>query len=256
MKGIFSAASLGLAVDGAISRMVHDLTAPPPAPAAELSLAMAKYRGAREQTLAIIQDFTQAQADYSPSFKVWSIGQIVEHLILTETLYRAQIRKLIQLAFQGGNKNRRSTIEVTFDQIDNSMAFIPRDVIAKLALPLNTMNLLIPRAVRTAMFRFPLIPALNPLSSEPAPRLSVADLRARAVSSLNTTEEIFRGDLPLNVMDMTLRHPLLGANNVAELLGILWAHEERHHRQIRGVMANPRFPPCFKSAGLKSGGSK
>jgi hypothetical protein len=238
MNNRFSIASVGLAIDGAISRIVHDLTAPPLPPGEDRIRAIAKYRVAREGTLALIQDLTQEQAGFFPAARAWSIGQIVEHLLLTEELYRTQMRKLIDLARRGEKRN----IELTFDDIDNSIAFIPRDVIPKLTVPLNVLNVFIPRAVREAMFRTPLIPALNPRASQPTGGQSIAALRARAVSSLHATEEIFRGALPPDLMNKTLSHPIIGTNNVARIFGILEAHEERHHGQIRAVMADPRFP--------------
>jgi hypothetical protein len=238
MNNRFSFASLGLAIDGTISRLVHDLTAPPLPPGEERTRAIAKYRVARDGTLALIQDLTQEQAGFFPAARVWSIGQIVEHLLLTEELYRTQMRNLIEIARRGEKRN----IELTFNDIDNSIAFIPRDVIPKLTVPLNVLNTFIPRAVREAMFRIPLIPALNPRASQPTSGQSIAALRVRAVSALHATEEIFRGKLPPELMNRTLSHPIIGTNNIAQIFGILAAHEERHHGQIRAVLADPRFP--------------
>ena len=244
MSDLFSAASAGMAIDGVISRLVHDLTAPPLAPGEELNRAIAKYRVAREQTLAIIQGVTQVQADFSPTVKEWSIVQNVEHLLLTEDLYRAQMQNLIDLATKAGTQGGKRNIELTFHEIDNSLAFVPRNMIPRLTVPLNLLNLFVPRAVREAMFRFPLIPALNPSASQPSRTQPIAELRSRAILSLNATEEIFGGKLPLNLMDMTLSHPILGTNNVAQILGILTAHEERHQGQIRALLGNRHFPPA------------
>jgi hypothetical protein len=234
-----SAHSAGLAIDGAISRLVRDLTSPPPPPEEEYTRALEKFREAREATLAIIRELTQMQADFFPATGRWSIGQNVEHLLLTEKLYRAQMQKLIELARKGGKQN----LQLTFDELDNSIALIPRDAISKLVVPLNVLNLFIPRAVRKAMIRTPLIPALNPSASNPSASQPIAELRSRAASSLHATEEIFRGKLPPDLLQTTLSHPLLGTNNVVEILGILAAHEERHHGQIRAVRANRHFPP-------------
>ena len=143
---------------------------------------------------------------------------------------------------RGGKHGGKRNIDLTFDELDNSIAFIPRDVIPKLTVPLNVLNLFVPRAVREAMFRFPLIPALNPSASQPTRSQPIAELRSRAVLSLDATGKIFCGELPPHLIDMTLSHPILGTNNIVQLLGILTAHEERHHGQIRAVLANSRFP--------------
>ncbi|HEX4278387.1 MAG TPA: DinB family protein [Bryobacteraceae bacterium] len=234
----FSLASAGRALDGALSRLVNDLVAVPPPAGQEWSAALSKYRGAREGTMALIRDLTQEQCDFTPAPGVWSIGQNVEHLLLTERLYRTQFRNLIALAGKGGESN----IALTFEHIDTSIAFIPRDVMPLLTIPLNIFNVFVPGIVRETMFRIPLISAVNPTASNPAPYHSVTDLRARAIASLAETGELFRGDLPSNLRNMTLSHPLLGTNNIPEIFGIITAHEERHHGQMRRVLENPRFP--------------
>jgi hypothetical protein len=239
MSNGFSLTSLGQAIDGTVSRLVRDLTAAPPAPGDVLTQAIENYRAVREGTIAIIQDLSQAQADFFPAAGIWSVGQNVEHLLLTEKLYRTKMQNLIDLARKGGKQN----IELTFGDINTSIAFIPRDVMPMLTVPLNVFNLFVPRVVREAMFRFPLIPALNPSVSEPTHSQPIAQLRSRAASSLKATEEIFQHKMPPNLMNMTLSHPILGTNNVVQIFGIITAHEERHHGQIRAVLANSRFPP-------------
>jgi hypothetical protein len=234
----FSLASAGRALDGAISRLVQDLTTPPPPPGEERNVAIAQYRAARERTIAIIRDLTQAQADFSSAPTVWSIGQNVEHLLLTEDLYRTRMQDLIDLARKGGKTN----IELTFQHIDTSIAFIPREMMPMFTMPLKVFNMFVPQAVRETMFRFPLIPAVNPSVSNPARSQPIGQLRSRSVSSLAATEEVFRGDLPPNLKNMTLSHPILGTNNIVQIFGIITAHEERHHGQMRAVLGNSRFP--------------
>lgn len=238
MSDTFSFNSAGRALDGAISRLVHGLTAPPAPPGEEWDAALAPYRAAREVTATIICDLTQAQTDFSPAANVWSIGQNVEHLLLTENLYRTQMRHMIDLARKGGETN----IELTFQEINTSIAFIPREVMPIFTVPLKVFNMFIPQAVRETMFRVPLIPAVNPTVSEPARRQPILELRSRALSSLAATEEIFKGELPPNLPDITLSHPILGTNNILQIFGIITAHEERHHGQMRAVLRNPRFP--------------
>jgi len=238
MSDIFSLRSAGRALDGAISRLVHGLTTAPPPPGEEWNRAIEQYRAAREETIAIIRDLTQAQADFRPALQVWSIGQNVEHLLLTESLYRRQMQNLIDLAGRGG----KTDIELTFRQINTSIAFIPREVMPMFTMPLKVLNMFMPRAVRETMFRITLIPAVHPSVSNPARSQPIAELRARAVSSLAATEEVFRGDLPANLRHMTLSHPILGTNNIVQIFGIITAHEERHHGQMRRVLENARFP--------------
>jgi len=141
-----------------------------------------------------------------------------------------------------GEAGKKTNIELTFEQVNTSVAFIPREVIPLFTLPLKMFNFFVPHIVRETMFRFPLIPALNPRVSDPAPSRPIDELRSCLASSIEATEAIFRADLPANLKDMTLSHPILGTNNIVQILGIMGAHEERHQTQMRAVLANPRFP--------------
>jgi hypothetical protein len=238
MSEPFTLASAGRAIDGVISRLVHDLVTPALPPAEERSAAIDRYRTAREQTISIISNLTQTQADFKPAPNVWSVSQVVEHLLLTEDLYRTQIQSMIAKAKRGDGTN----IDLSFRDINTSVAYIPRDVMPMLTVPLNIFNAFVPQAVREAMFRLPFIPAIAPSVSSPAASQPIAELRHRAVSSIAATEAVFRGDVPLNLGKITLSHPILGTNNIVQIFGILTAHEERHHGQMRALIGNPRFP--------------
>jgi len=238
MSESFSLASAGRAIDGAISRLVHDLVTPALPPTEERNAALGRYRAARDQTVAIIRDLTQTQADFRPAPDKWSVSQNVEHLLLTEDLYRDQIQQLIAMAKHGQGTN----IELSFREINTAVAYIPRGVMPLLTVPLNIFNVFVPQAVREVMFRVPLIPAVAPSVSSPAASQPIAELRRRAVSSIAATEAVFRGDLPANIDRMTLSHPVIGTNNIGQIFGVIAAHEERHHGQMRRLIGDPRFP--------------
>jgi hypothetical protein len=231
-------ASAARAIDGAISRLVHDLVTPALPPTEQRSAAIDCYRAAREQTVSIIRDLTETQANFKPAPDVWSVSQVVEHLLLTEDLYRTQFQNMIAMAKRGEGTN----IDLSFREINTSVAYIPREVMPMLTVPLNIFNVFVPRAVREAMFRIPLIPAVAPSISSPAVSQPIAELRHRAISSIAATEAVFLGNVPSNLDKMTLSHPILGSNNITQIFGIITAHEERHHGQMRTVIGNPRFP--------------
>jgi hypothetical protein len=241
MSQPFTLSAAGRAIDGAISRMVHDLVTPTGAPAEERAAAFRQYRVAREGTLSIVQHLSQAQSDFKPAPGKWSIAQNVEHLLMTEDLYRTQIQNLIALARSGDGAN----IDLTFRDINTSVAYIPREVIPFLAAPLKVFNMFVPQAIRETMFRIPLIPAIAPTVSTPETCRPISELRQQCPSSLAATEAVLRGDLPPNLDRMTITHPILGTNNIAQIFRIIAAHEERHHTQMRSVIQNPRFPKLY-----------
>ena len=238
MSDAFDLSAAGRALDGAISRMVHGFVTPAAAPAEERMAGLQQYRRAREGTMSLIQNLSQVQADFKPSSDSWSVGQVVQHLLMTEDLYRGQIQEMIAMARRGGGTN----IDLTFREINTAVAYIPREVMPLLSAPLRVFNMFVPQTVRELMFRLPIIPALAPTVSTPVTTRAIGDLRADCVTSLESTEALLSGDLPSNLDRITITHPILGTNNVAQIFRIIAAHEERHHSQIRGVTGHSRFP--------------
>jgi hypothetical protein len=228
--------SLGQMFDGAISRLVHDLVTP--ASGDEMKTAIEQLRVTRDHTTALIADLSQKQADFSPGRNSWSVGQVLHHLLLTDDLYRVQIRKLIDMAREGKETN----LEVSLRELNPSFAFIPREVIPLFALPLKMMNFFVPHAVRETMIRFPLMPTTSPSVSDPRSGQPIEHLRAALPSSLSRLEELLQGNLPSRLNRVTFSHPILGTNNIPQIFRLLSAHEERHQSQIRDILANPRFP--------------
>jgi hypothetical protein len=234
----FSFTELGRMVDGVVSRVVQDLTSSPIPAGREWAVASEGFRSVRQATSDMLADITQQQADFRPSSRSWSIGQIAGHLLLSEKMYREQFQRLIALAREGKGTN----VELTLREVNSSIAFIPRELMPVFEAPLKVFNNFVPRAFREAMFRYPLVPASSPAISEPRLSVPIDTLRADLTTSLETTEELLREPLPLNLKQMTVTHPLMGTNNAIELLSLMGAHEERHQTQIRAVKANPHYP--------------
>jgi hypothetical protein len=233
----FYPSSLSQAIDGAISRVVHGIVTPGQLPEQELKVAIREFSEVRERTLELVSDVTPAQAAFKPKPKVWSVGENLDHLLLTEQNYRAQMRRLIDLARAG----KGTSINLTLTEMNASIGPIPREVIPLFEMPLRMMSLFVPHAVREAIIRFPVIPSANPSISDPEQK-DIGVLRKELVAELETTTAMFTGDMPPRLMEMTVSHPILGTNNVIRIFRLITAHEERHHGQMRTVMANPAWP--------------
>jgi hypothetical protein len=66
-------------------------------------------------------------------------------------------------------------------------------------------------------------------------------LRHELASSLAETEALFAGELPENAGRVTATHPVFGRNTIARTLALLTAHEERHGKQIGGLLRHRGF---------------
>ena len=193
---------------------------------------------ARAGTLRMAAGLTPEQAHYTPSRDKWSVAQILDHLLLTEGLYRAQLKRLLDMAREGKQLN----IDISLGEVDLNLPFIPRALMPMMSTPLTVMNMFVPHAVRETLLRFPIMKAKNPKVAEPAPSKPIDVLRRELASSLAETGALFAGDLPDSASRVTASHPVFGRNTIAKILALMTAHEERHGGQIGGLLRHRGFP--------------
>jgi hypothetical protein len=98
-------------------------------------------RKTRGTTLELVRDLNQTQSDYVPAPGKWSIGEVLDHLLLAEKLYRDSIATLIQLEKAG----LRPVISKSFSEIDTSIAYLPKSVLPFLDVPFTLLNIVVPR---------------------------------------------------------------------------------------------------------------
>jgi DinB superfamily len=192
----------------------------------------------REETLSLAASLTQVQADFRPAPGRWSAGEILDHLILSEKLYRQLISELIALAKAG----RRPVISQGFREVNTSIANIPKGALPFLEVPLTVFNMFVPGFVRDTMTQFRLLPAQNPDIAEPRPGAPVDELRQGLRDSYKQTAALLRSSPGLDYRKLRYQHPLMGDNNVIKILRILALHERRHQSQLRDLLRSSRFP--------------
>ena len=181
---------------------------------------------------------TQEQADFCPGAGKWSAGEVFDHLLLSENLYRKTIAQLIDLTKSG----QRPVINETFKEVNTSIAYIPRSMLPFLEVPLTVFNLFVPPFIREMMTEFPVMPAQNPDIARPAKGRPIGELRDALRAAYEQTAALFAANPALDYRRMRYRHPLMGDNNVLGLLRIVSFHERRHQSQIRGILAARHLP--------------
>src|ERR1043165_8625391 len=200
--------------------------------------SLEEFRETRARTLALVGKLTQAELDYSPTRGKWSAGEVLDHVLLAEGTNRDQIARLIELKRSG----RRPGLNLTFSDLDVSVARIPPSALSLFEAPLTLLNMFVPDSLRNYLTRNRLVPFQNPgvaapRSGRPAPRL-----RDDLIASLRETEVLFQNHRDLDYGEMVIRHPLLGRYDVPGLLRFMSAHEQRHQSQINDIISDPRFP--------------
>ena len=193
---------------------------------------------ARAGTLRLVAPMSQAQLDFSPQPGRWSIGEVVDHLLLAEAMYRGEIARLIEMKRAG----QRPYLKRSFDDINVSPLHLPDIVLPWLAVPFTVMNYFVPAMVRELMTEYAVLPVRNPDRATPRARRVGSELRAGLVSSMAETRALFLSNADLDFREMISEHPLAGASDVPHVLRFLARHELRHQSQIGRVKADRRFP--------------
>ncbi|MBC8029080.1 MAG: DinB family protein [Pyrinomonadaceae bacterium] len=199
---------------------------------------LAEFRATRERTLALVNGRTQTQLDYTPAPDRWSVGEVLDHMLLGERINREQIAKLIEMS----RKGEKPELRLTFSDLDISVTGVPRAVLPLLEIPLTIMNMLVPDNLRTYLTRNRLVRFKNPDVATPRRARAGVQLRADLTDSLRETESLFQDNPDVDYSEMVVQHPLLGRYDVPGLLRFMAAHEQRHQSQITDVLSDPHTP--------------
>ena len=210
-----------------------------------LAAGLDEFRATRARTLEMSEGLTQEQVDFVPGENRWSIGEVLDHMLLGERLNREQVAKLIEMARQG----RKAELRLTFSDLNISVAGLPRSLLPLLEAPLTLMNMFIPDGLRNYLTRTRLLPFRNPDPATPHRGRPAAQLRGDLITSLQETERLFQSNPDLNYDEMFVQHPLLGRYDVPGLLRFMSAHEQRHQSQIVDIQAASGFPMATRCCG-------
>lgn len=201
-----------------------------------LAEGLDEFRETRARTLAMARALTPQDLDFVPGANRWSIGEVLDHILLAGSINRGQIAKLIELKKAG----RSPKLDLSFSDLNISIAYLPQSVLSILEVPLTFMNMLVPNSVRNYLTRHRVVPFQNPDAAAPRRGRTASALISDLTESLKKTEALFQTNSQLNYEEMILRHPLLGSYNVPGLLRFMSAHEQRHQSQVVDVLKSLR----------------
>jgi len=193
-------------------------------------------RATRAGTLRLCSGISQTQSEFAPAGK-WSLGEVLHHLLLTDDVHRRNFTQLIELQKSG----QRPVLHNSLADLNTSIAYIPKSLLPMLEIPFTVMNLFVPSVVRETMMQFRLLPAESPDITTPKKGQPVSDLRVALQSSYDATAALFNANPGADYRAMRYQHPLLGNNNVLQMLHIVGLHERRHQSQIQDLLRLPQF---------------
>lgn len=191
-------------------------------------------RSTRADTLDMVRGLPQVRIDWSPRADCWSVGENLDHLVRSGELYRKEIVALVNLARQG----RKPFIRKTVQEIDFAPSFLPKSMLPLVDIPFTIMTMFVPPVMRDMMIRSSsVLKGQTPEVARPRKGRPAADLIAELQRSLADTETLLNENPRLDWQRMSIQHPLLGINNVPQMLRLTAMHEKRHQDQMRKVLA-------------------
>lgn len=189
-------------------------------------------RATRAETLRLSSGVGQKQSELAPAAGKWSLGEVLDHLLLAEQYYRGVFVKLVGMAKSGA----RPIVNSSFAEVNTSIGYIPKAVLPMMEVPFTLFNKFVPSAVREAVIGLRLLPVQNPDMAEPRKGKPIDELRSALESSYGETAALFHDNPQAAYREMRYQHPLMGDNNALQLLRIVALHERRHQAQIEEIL--------------------
>jgi hypothetical protein len=104
-------------------------------------------------------------------------------------------------------------------------------------VPLTVVNAFVPRPVRESVISSRWIPARTAQAMAPERGRPAAELRDELLRCVQDLETLLASNGDLDFGALVIEHPLLGTNNVPELLRLFVLHEQRHQSQIEEILS-------------------
>ena len=196
------------------------------------------FASVRAITVASLAPLAQPELDFRSAPGRWSLGEIADHLLLAEQLYRGEIERLVAKARAG----EVPYVKYTFADIDVRPLGLPVSVLSFVEAPFGAISRNLPDPLRNFLTLNPLIPARNPSMAAPRPNRPAADLLHELRGAMARTRALIEDNSDLDMSAMKVDHPVTGVTNVSDILLFLARHERRHQRQMEAVRADRRFP--------------
>ena len=201
--------------------------------------SIARMEENRGRIAGAIQDLSQAQLDFQPAAYSWSIGQVAEHVALSERGVMDIVKSLLQEP--GG----RRLLEVSYDQLPLTLQGIPTSVARlsfELMKPFSFLTRFTPKSAVQFMLAHPIVKAKAAPQSDPSHGTPRADLFAFLAEVRRSTLQFLETVKDKDLSPFHWSHPILGYQDLCGMLELIASHDNRHIQQIEEVRKNPRFP--------------
>lgn len=194
-------------------------------------------RAVRRETLDLVADLSDAQAAFVPQAGGWSIAEVLDHLVRSDEMF---FREIASLLAKGGE--RGAFVCRGFKVLGGRLAALPAPVRLSVEVPLFFWNVAIPQAVRRFVLEHPSLPAQAPPHLRPRRGRPLAALRSDLSDGLGELDRIRHDHGDVDLRRFYYYSPVMGLTTVPGLVLLQAAHERRHQRQTRDILAEKVFP--------------
>lgn len=196
-------------------------------------------RDTRRHTLDLVAPLSQDELDAAPEPGAWSVGEVLDHLLKADEVYRSDLSELLRRLDEG----RPPEVRRSLSEFNLGLRWVPEPLTPCLLIPFSLFNSVAPAPLKQLVARVPIVSARNADRTTPVASRAGEALRAELAGSVEATAALFEGDRPeLPVERMRVTYPLIGTRNLPELLTFAADHEVRHQRQIRATLRRTRRP--------------
>lgn len=198
-----------------------------------LEPAVQGLRDIRRRTLELVAPLSQHELDAVPEPGVWSVGEILDHLLKSDQVYRADLSEL----FERFDRGLPPALRRSLSDFNLGLRWVPGPLTPILIAPFALFNWLSPPSLRQLVARVPMVAVRNADRTTPEPGRPGQTLREELETSLEEVVALFErapGDLPVDQMRVT--YPLIGTKTLPALLVFAADHEVRHQGQIESTL--------------------
>lgn len=201
--------------------------------------SFSRFRATRRRTLGLVRDLDQRQLDHSPGSRKWSTGEVLDHLLRVDELFREEFEELLRRW-----RKRRGPVSLYRSLTDAGLELplVPNAFRPLFELPTAMAGVFVPRPIRQRIFANRAVPAKAPARIAPRRARPGQELRRELAGFERWLEAFFRDNPGVDWVRLRYYNPLCGFTNLPGVLSFLASHERRHQGQIRDILASDRFP--------------
>ena len=194
-------------------------------------------RAIRHETLALVEELDQEQAEFRPDADKWSVGEVLDHLLKLDALIVRELEVAIQQRRRGLPFVYRSLAD-----IDVSVPWVLRPVMPFVEIPFAFANSVFPQSLRRSLTGSRSVPLQAPEVIKPRFGRPVGPLRDALRETFDVLARQQAENPEIDLSKVYYYNPITGLNSVAGMYKFISNHEQRHHGQLRDILGDESFP--------------